>query len=226
MPEAERLSLRARLVVALVCLAIVSVLPVASAECTVVSPDVSPDINYVTVCTLAEGSYGDGTQEFTYDYLAHVSQATEVDPAFVYSYVRSDQGTWTYDDGEVRHERLYTHLGSGAFLGVRGLAGGGYHANLHQRDQTAVEDGEGACSGIVGPSSCLGAGAWFTVQDVGGVGVGVYHTQRGIAEDCRESDQVGVTAGIVYVPVDSGERACAAEFPELYYLVPFDDLMP
>ena len=218
--------MRIFIVVGLLILAIPFALPAASADCAVVSPSVSPDINYVTLCTLHEGGFGDGTQEFTHDYLVHASQAMEVDPAFVYSYVRTDQGTWTYDDGEVQHERFYTHLGSGLFLGVRGLAGGGYHANLVQRDQTAPEDAEGACSGIVGPSTCLGAGGWFTVQDVGGVGVGFYHTQQGVAEDCRESNDVGVSAGIVYVPVSTGERDCVAEYPEFRYLVPFDALMP
>lgn len=218
--------MRSRSLVALILVAIPFVLPVASAECTVVSPGLTGDIDYVTTCVLTEGSYGDGTQTYDYDYLAHVSQAEEVDPAFVYSYVRTDQTTWTYDDGEIQQERFTTHIGSGMFAGVRGLAGGGYHANLIQRDQTSSEDGDGACSGIVGPSTCVGAGAWFTVQDVGGVGVGVYHTQYGIADECREWNQVGVTAGIVYVPVDTGERACLAEYPELRYLVPFDELMP
>lgn len=212
---------------ALVVLALVSVsfaVPFASADCTVVSPSFWPDVNYTTVCALHEGSYGDGTQTFEQQYVAHVSHAVEADPVFDYAYLRVDQGSWTYDDGEVFHEREVTHVGVGAFEGVRGVAGGGVHANLVQRAQTAGEDEGDACSSFVGESTCLGAGGWLTLQDVGGVGAGVYYQQTGTGGSCEEKADVYVTAGIVFVPVVNDPQPCAMQMPSFYDEVPFGDL--
>jgi hypothetical protein len=218
--------LRARSLFGLILLAIpFAAMPVA-ADCTVISPSASPDINYTTVCALDEGGFTDGTQTFDHDYLAHVSHAVEVDPVFDYAYADVDQESWVYDDGEVRQERETTHVGAGAFEGVRGLAGGGFFANMHQRDQTSVEDGDGACSGIVGRSTCVAIGGWFTVQDVGGVGAGVYYQQAGTGDACAERAEVDADLVLVFVPVVEDLGGCEAEAPYFYDEASFDALLP
>jgi hypothetical protein len=196
----------------------------AAATCEVVSPEQSPDINYTTVCLLDEGSQGEPPQESEHWYLAHVSHAVEADPFFDYAYVHADQGSWTYDDGETQHERERTDVSAGAFEGVRGVAGTGFQVALDQRDQTLPEDEAGACSGMVGRSTCLGASGWFTVQDVASVGVGVYYQQGGAGADCRESYAVYVSAAIVFVPVTPDSQPCATELPYLYDETPFREL--
>ena len=188
----------------------------ASATCQVLTVGDYPDINYTTVCALDEGSFGDGTQTFWHQYAAHVSHAVEADPAFDYAYAQADRGTWTYDDGTTQQSRQWSHVGSGAWEGARGVAGGGYQANVDQRDQTAPEDGDGACSGIVGRSTCVGASGWFTVQDVASVGVGAYYQQSGSGGSCTESLDAGVDLLVVYEPVPVESGPCTAEMPWVY----------
>lgn len=65
-----------------------------------------------------------------------------------------------------------------------------------------------------------GASGWFTVQGVAGVGVGAYHTQTGSAAECTESNDVGATLLVVFVPVSTGPRSCAAEIPGIYDALP------
>lgn len=195
----------------------------ASADCQVVSVDQYPDVNYVTACVLEHGSYGDPTQTFTYDYVLHVSQALEADPAFAYAHAYADQGAWSYDDGTTQQSRQWTDLGAGAFEGASGLVGTGAQADLHQRDQTVPED-EGSCSSIVGPSTCAGASGWLTVQDVASVGVGAYDQQSGTGDACQESGEVDVDAAVVFVPIFTGQHPCVVEFPNLYGSVPFRSL--
>jgi hypothetical protein len=196
----------------------------ASAACEVATLDEYPDINYTTVCLLDQGGFGDGTQTFTHAYLLHVSHAVEADPAFNYAHMRSDQGTWTYDDGDVQQQREYTDVGAGEWAGARGLAGGGFQTDLAQRDQTAPEDGDGACSGIVGRSTCAGASGWFTVQEVASVGAGAYYQQSGSGASCQESYEVDVDAVVTFIPITTGPQACTTEAPWLYETVRFRDL--
>lgn len=193
----------------------------ASAACEVATLDAYPDINYATVCALDEGSHGDGVQTFSHAYLLHASHALEADPAFESLFVYADQGTWTYDDGETTHERRWTSIGGNTFWGARGLVGTGAHARLDQRDQTAPEDGWGACSGIVGPSTCVGAGGWFTVQEVASVGVGLYYQQSASGDACRQQGELDVSAGIVFVPILTEPGPCPAELPRLHDEAPF-----
>lgn len=204
---------------------------VASAEdpdCTVVTASAWPDMNFTTVCKNTNHTYGDGTQESSNDHLAHVSHGVEVDPAFDYAYAHADQGTWTYDDGEnPRHEREYTHVGAGAFEGVRGLTGGGFHANVWQRDQTTIEDGEGACSGWIGRSTCVGAGGWWSVQGVTSAGVGVYYQQTyDESGACTEQAEIDLSLLLVFVPIVTQPAPCTTEMPWLYDEVAFRDLPP
>lgn len=217
--------MRSLLGVALLALTFASVPAAADeAECTIVTTDAWPDINYTTICRGGSQTYGDGTQEFHNDHLLHVSHAAEADPAFDVVYARADQGTWVYDDGEVRQEREYTHVGAGAFEGVRGLTGGGFHANLRQRDQTTVEDEGDGCASHIGRSTCLGVGGWWTVQDVAGVGVGVYWQQLDDDDGCREQAAVYATVLITTVPVIGPEGECSVDTPWLYDETPFRDM--
>lgn len=213
--------MRVRCVVPFVLLALPFAALPASAHCEVVSPEASPDINYTTVCVLDQGSVGDPYQTFTHEYLVHVSHAVEAGPAFDYAHAEADQGSWTYDDGETHQERRGTDVGAGAFEGVRGVFGTGFQAALDQRDQTAPEDGDGACSGVVGRSTCVGASGWFTVQDVASVGVGVYSQQTGTGAGCQETQQIYVDAAVAFIPVVTEPRPCTAEMSFLYDEVPF-----
>ena len=217
--------MRSLLGVALLALTFASVPAAADeAECTVVTTEAWPDVNFVTLCIDGSHTYGDGTQEFHNDHLVHLSHAFEADPAFDYAYARADQGTWVYDDGEVRQEREYTHVGAGAFEGVRGLSGGGAHANLRQRDQSAVEDEGDACASHIGRSTCFGAGGWWTVQDVASAGVGVYYDQREADGQCSERAEVDVDAVVVFVPIVTEPGPCSVTLPWLYDEVPFRDV--
>lgn len=219
--------MRAYSLLGLVLLALPFAAVPASAACEVTTLGQYPDINYTTICVLDEGTtFDDTTQRAEHDYLLHMSHAVEADPAFDYAYAGVERGTWTYDDGEVRHEREWVHVGSGAWEGVRGIAGGGYHANVDQRDQTAVEDGSGACSGVTGRSTCVGAGGWFTVQDVASVGVGFYSMQTGTAESCQDSYELDVDALIIFVPITTGPMSCAAQMPWLYDSEVWDAFAP
>ena len=196
----------------------------AGATCQVATVDDYGDVNYVTVCVLEHGGLGGPGDEREHDYLAHVAHAAEADPFFSVLYAHVDQSSWTYDDGETQHDRERTDVSAGAFEGVRGVAGTGFQAALDQRDQTVPEDEAGACSGVVGPSTCLGASGWLTVQDVASVGVGVYYQQAGTGQDCRESYAVYVDAVVTFVPVTPDAQPCAMELPVLYDAVPFRDL--
>ena len=97
----------------------------ASAACQIVSPESWPDINYTTVCVAHEYGFGDGTQEYAYDYVLHARHAAELDPAFTFWEAEVARGTWTYDDGDVQQNREWAQIGSGLFVGARGLVGGG-----------------------------------------------------------------------------------------------------
>lgn len=216
--------MRPRTILAILVLAMPFVALPASADCQVVSPAGYPDINYTTVCAGENFVYGDGTQEFDNDYVAHMSHAAEADPYFEYADLRVDQGQWTYDDGETSHERTWTHIGSNSFDGVRGVAGTGYHANLNQRDQTAGEDAGDACSSFIGRSTCVGAGSWFTLQGYASVGIGIYYQQTGSGEDCQERAEVDVDAVVVFVPVVREPAPCTMEAPFLYEELPFREL--
>lgn len=196
----------------------------AGASCQVVTSDAWPDVNYTTICVLDQGGFGDGTQTFTHAYVLHASHAVEADPVFDYAHAHVDQRAWTYDDGETRHERRVTDVSVGAFEGVRGVAGTGAQADLDQRDQTAPEDESGACSGIVGRSTCVGASGWLTAQDVARVGVGVYWQQAGAGADCRESYAAYVDAAVIFVPVEVVPDACLREAPFLYDEARFRDM--
>lgn len=199
----------------------------AAAACEIVSPAVWPDTNYVTVCALdSRVDYDDGTQRSTTDSLLHASQASEADPAFVYTHAHADQTEYVYDDGTSRFERRGTTLHSGGFAGARGLAGGGFHGGLHQREQTIPEEGDSACSYIVGESTCASGGAWLTVQDVAGVGVGAYYVQSGSGAECTESSTVYVTAAVTTVGVPGPAGPCSAEAPDLWDEARFGELVP
>lgn len=196
----------------------------AGATCQVVTVEQWPDVNYTTVCVLDQGEFGDGTQTFTHAYVLHASHAVEADPFFDYAHAHVDQREWTYDDGETRHERRVTDVSVGAFEGVRGVAGTGAQADLDQREQTAPEDESGACSGVVGRSTCLGASGWLTAQEVASVGVGVYWQQAGTGADCRESYAAYVDAAVVFVPIEVTPDACLWEAPFLHDEARFREL--
>lgn len=197
----------------------------AEPDCTVFTVAELSDVNYTTVCKETTVGWTDGTQTWSEDRFVHVAHAVEADPAFDYAHVWADQGTWVYDDGEVRQEREYTHVSAEAFEGVRGLAGGGFHVNLHQRDQTSVEDGEGACASHIGRSTCFGAGAWWTFQDVASVGGAVYYQQTYDADgNCSERFEVDVDVLVVFVPVPTPDQPCTTEMPWLYDEVPFREI--
>lgn len=197
----------------------------AGATCQVVTLDGYPDTNYTTVCVLDQGSFGDGTQEFTHAYVLHASHAVEADPVFDDAHVFVDQNEWTYDDGETQQSRQGTNVGAGAFEGARGIVGTGAQADVDQRDQTAPEgEGGGACSGIVGRSTCAGASAWLTAQDVASVGAGVYWQQSGTGAECSESVAVYVDAAVIFVPITPSPGACTTELPFLYDAAPFREL--
>lgn len=132
------------------------------------------------------------------------------------TYAHVDQGTWTYDDGEIFHERESTHVGAGAWEGVRGVVGTGFHANVDQRDQTAPEDAGDACSSFVGQSTCVGAGGWFTVQGIASVGVGVYYQQTGTGDACQDRYELDVDAVVAFIPIVTEPGSCATQMPYLY----------
>lgn len=193
----------------------------ASAACQVVSPSVSPDINYTTVCVLHEYGFGDGTQAYTYDYVLHARHAAEVDPAFTFWEAEVARGTWSYDDGDVSLQREWAQVGSGLFVGARGLIGGGYHLYLTQRDQNAPEaEGSGYCSSHVGPSTCFGGGAWLALAPVTSVGGALYYHQVNDTGACQEQAEVDLSAGGLYrpIPVPAEEQDCTVPMPWLYDL--------
>jgi hypothetical protein len=215
--------MRARSAAVLVLLALpLAALP-ASAVCQVTSLNNYPDINYTTVCVLDEGSIDDPYQSIGHDYIVHVGHAIEADPAFNYAHAQVAQGHWTYDDPDagVHQEREWTDVSAGDFVGVSGAAGGGFHFALTQRDQTASEDGDGACSGITGQSTCFGTGGWLTLQGIASVGVGAYHQQSGTGESCQEQSELDVDAIVVFVPLITDPQPCTAELPLLYDIVSF-----
>ena len=149
--------------------------------------------------------YGDGTQEFDNDYVAHMSHAAEADHRT--SSTRtcgSDQGEWTYDDGETSHERTWTHVGSNYFDGVRGVAGTGYHANLNQRDQTAGEDAGDACSSFIGRSTCVGAADGSRCRATRARASASTTSRPARATAVNSAAEVDVDAVVVFVPIVSG----------------------
>lgn len=215
----------------LLALALFALFPVlalsAAASCEVLSVGQYWDINYVTVCALDEGGFGDGTQEFNHDYLLHARHAAEADPVFTFWEANVARGTWTYDDGEVQHQREWVQIGSGLFLGARGLVGGGYHLYLDQRDQTAPEgEGAGYCSSHTGRSTCFGGGAWLTIQPVTSVGGALYYHQVNDTGSCEEQGEVDLDILGVYVPVPTDPAPCSAEMPWLYDQAFWDSLPP
>ncbi|MHB8603865.1 MAG: hypothetical protein ACYDCK_01315 [Thermoplasmatota archaeon] len=204
----------------------------ASAHCEVGTLDVFPGTNYTTVCALDHQTFGDGTQTYTYDRAVHVYHATEADDpvldavqVFDDSHAVVEQGHYTYDDGTVSQDRKWTEISAGAFEGVRGYAGGGFQAGLIQRDQNAIEpEGSGSCSSAIGHSTCVGASAWLTVQDVASVGAGAYQDQRGSGPDCSESYEFDVDAAVVFETIPVGPGPCKTAYPDFYEGYPIRDL--
>lgn len=198
----------------------------ASAACEVVTVPVYWDVNYATVCALHEYGFGDGTQEFAYDYVLHARHAAEADPVFTFWEAQVARGTWSYDDGEVSLQREWVQVGSGLFVGARGLVGGGYHLYLDQRDQTAGEDAAGYCSSVIGRSTCFGAGAWLTVQPLTSVGAAAYYHQVGEGPGCTEQYEVDLDVLGTYIPTTTEEKACELQMPWLYDAPLWDAVAP
>lgn len=207
--------------------------PTSAAECQVVSTGLTGDVEYATLCVLNERETGnDGTQRTTTESLVHGWHVVEVDPAFHILYVEADHGTYTYDDGEVRHEREFTNVRSGMFDGVRGVTGGGYHVGIQQRDQTLPEDEGSGCASTLGRSTCVNAGAWWTQQVVSvdgtgtSVGAAVYYRQVGEGDDCAEDVEVYASALVTFVPVTPGPGSCREQMPWLADHVDFSPVLP
>lgn len=214
------------------CLVLVALaLPLAAitasaAECQTATVEELGQTNFATACVLDEGVlYDDTTQRAEYRYLAHVTSTVDVDPFLTHTYVESDQNRWTYDDGDVSYERRSTNLGVGNMENVANLVGGGFQANLDQRDQDIGEaEGEGPCASWVGRSTCTMTSAWVGVNGGPSVGVGAY-TQTGSGEDCQHTSQFGVSAAVTFVPVEGPSAGCVAEMPHFYEDVPFSQFM-
>lgn len=214
-PEAT--PVRAILVLVILVASFAVVAPPASAVCHVATIPELGQMNYTTVCV--QHVYGNGDPYFPeeHDYFAHVSHADRVAEAGFTDWAGLNAGTdsWQYidpDTGEAYHQGTRTNIGGGYFV-QQDVFGTGAHANVDQRDQSASRDDGGLCSAVVGRSTCVGAGGWFTVRDVASVGVGAYYTQTGTSTDCREHAELYVDAVLLFVPLITPDQPCTREIP-------------